>query len=56
LLLPVVEVVMGVYLLFGTFIAVRSERYFAVPFVMLLAVGFFGFGALTLWEARMDKG
>jgi cellulose synthase/poly-beta-1,6-N-acetylglucosamine synthase-like glycosyltransferase len=52
LLLPFLELLMGVYLLFGTWVAIESGRLFAVPFVALLGVGFLGFGGLTLLEAR----
>ncbi|MDF1661497.1 MAG: glycosyltransferase [Planctomycetota bacterium] len=54
-LLPVLEILMGSYLLYGTWLALVNARYFAVPFVTLLGVGFLGFGLLTLWQDMANR-
>lgn len=47
---PCFEVLLGLYVAFGLAIALEHGRTFALPFLMLLASGFLGFGLATFWE------
>jgi cellulose synthase/poly-beta-1,6-N-acetylglucosamine synthase-like glycosyltransferase len=50
------ELALGLYSLMGAVFAIINGHYFAVPFILLYALGFGYIGLLGLWDARVELG